>query len=66
MITDERKRPKPIEKDGACLDCEYAKQKFRESCYCTQYGIIIGYSKRECKGYKKEELNEHIDCRSYS
>ena len=66
MITDERKRPKPIEKDGVCLDCEYAKQKFRESCYCTRYGIIIGYSKMECTGYKKEELNEHIDCRSYA
>ena len=66
MITDERKRPKPIEKDGACLDCYYARQKFRESCYCIRFGIIIGYSKKECSGYKKEEGYENTDCGSYA
>ena len=52
--------PKPIEPDSACTDCQYAKQKFRDSCYCTRYGIIIGYSKKDCKGWEKE--NESADC----
>lgn len=48
-------KPKQPEEDGVCLNCHWAKQKFRESCYCARYGIIIGYSKMECTGYKKEE-----------
>ena len=29
-------------KKAVCLECEHARQKFKESCYCVKYGIIIG------------------------
>ena len=47
--------PKPVEKDGVCISCRFARQQFRESCYCTKYGITIGYSKTECKGYESDD-----------
>lgn len=37
-----------------CKDCEYSKDRFKESCYCTKYGIIIGFSKEYCVSYKPE------------
>jgi hypothetical protein len=47
-------KPKPPEEDGVCLNCHWARQKFRESCFCVKYGITIGYSKISCKGWKRE------------
>lgn len=35
-----------------CKGCRFAKDRFRESCFCVQYGIIITYGKKTCKGYK--------------
>ena len=58
MITDERTRPKPPEPDGACVDCEFARNKFRDSCYCVKYGITIGYHKVSCGGYVREQVHE--------
>ena len=44
-----------------CKICRNAKDRFRESCYCVQYGIIVTYGKSKCKGYKpmtKKEMEE--------
>lgn len=44
-----------------CPKCEHARQKFRESCFCTQYGIIIGYSKTICGGFEREQVRKPED-----
>ena len=43
-----------------CKSCVYAKNRFREACYCVKYGIIISYGKEACTGYyqDKKELEE--------
>lgn len=38
-----------------CRECEHGKQRFGGSCFCTLFGIIIGYSKTECRGYSPGE-----------
>lgn len=53
--------PKPvtlndIKRNSCCLDCQHARQRFRESCYCIKYGITIGYGKVSCEGYKDEQI----------
>ena len=48
-------------KEQVCRACDHAKQKFGESCYCTLYGIIIGYSKRECRGFEREQVQSDSD-----
>lgn len=40
-------------KKEVCKSCEFAKEKFANSCYCIKYGIIIGYSKEQCRGYEQ-------------
>lgn len=52
------RKPAPVQKPGVCLSCEHAKQKHRESCYCVKYGMIIGYSKTECRGFEREQVRE--------
>lgn len=37
---------------NVCCACRFSKDRFRDSCYCVQYGMIIGYGKKTCKGYK--------------
>ena len=37
-----------------CRSCAYAKHRFGGSCYCVKYGYIIGYSKKECRGYEHD------------
>ena len=44
-----------------CRSCEHAEPKHAESCYCKHYGIIIGYSKKDCRGYKREQIQERKD-----
>ena len=50
-----------------CRDCIHAKDKGRNSCYCTKYGIIIGYSKIYCvshepgRGDDSEQIRKHED-----
>ena len=35
-----------------CMDCEYAKDQWHGSCYCTLYGFIIYKGKKNCWGHK--------------
>lgn len=53
------RKPKPPQRDGLCLSCEWAKSNFRESCYCIKYGYIIGYPKMDCKAYVNSEGRQH-------
>lgn len=60
-------RPIWIIKDSnICKTCQHSKDRFKESCYCTMYGIIVAYGKSKCKGYepchKKDE--EDLQCNS--
>ena len=41
-----------------CKGCQHSKDRFRENCYCVQYGIIISYGKKACKGYKPMRKTE--------
>ena len=55
MIYRPGRPPKPPDNEEAiCMKCRFARDRFRESCYCTKYGIIIGYSKKECRGYETD------------
>ena len=54
-------QPKARKPDKVCPSCEYAKKKHGESCYCVLYGIIIGYSKTSCRGWKLEQVSERTD-----
>ena len=56
-----RMRRAETETPKVCLSCGHARQKFVESCYCVLYGIIIGYSKTECRGWKREQVREPED-----
>lgn len=37
-----------------CAECKHGKDRYKTSCYCVKYGIMIGYSKRECRGFESE------------
>ena len=41
-----------------CKKCAHGKSRTRDSCYCTLYGIIIGYSKIRCDGFKEGESEQ--------
>jgi hypothetical protein len=49
-----------------CKTCSHSKDRFKESCYCTMYGIIVTYGKSKCNEYepchKKDE--EDLQCNS--
>lgn len=47
-----------------CKDCEHSKDRFCDSCYCTKYGMIIGYSKEYCVSYKPERGKDVEQVRS--
>ena len=40
-----------IKESNICKTCRNSKDRFKESCYCTMYGIIVTYGKSKCKGY---------------
>lgn len=40
-----------------CADCKWAKDHFKESCYCTYYGYIRFRGRDDCWGYEKGENN---------
>ena len=40
-----------IKESNICKACSHSKDRFKESCYCTMYGIIVTYGKSKCKGY---------------
>lgn len=41
-----------IRDNNICKACQNGKDRFKEACYCTLYGIIVTYGKTKCKGYK--------------
>ena len=43
-----------------CRDCKYAKDKAGQSCYCTKYGMIIGYGKIYCVSYERGSDREQV------
>lgn len=43
-----------------CKECEYARDKFGKSCYCVKLGIIIGYSKQECRQFERAGEREQV------
>ena len=47
------------EQQNLCKRCKYAKDVFRESCYCAMYGIIFSNGKRACEGYEQIRSNEN-------
>ena len=51
----------PRQTQKLCLSCEFARQRFKESCYCIKYGYIIGYPKEECRGWEREQIPQHTD-----
>ena len=55
---------KDINRSNICKTCRNAKDKYKEACFCTQYGIIIGYGKEKCKGYKSYPKKEGQECNS--
>lgn len=58
---------KPIwmfRESNICKGCRHSKDRFKESCYCTMYGIIITYGKSKCKGYdpfRKDDKDDKDD-----
>lgn len=52
-----------IGEKNICKTCRNAKDRYKEACFCTQYGIIVSYGKTNCKGYdpytKKTEEKEN-------
>ena len=40
-----------IRESNICKNCSNSKDRFKESCYRTMYGIIVTYGKSKCKGY---------------
>ena len=50
-----------VNNKNICKACRHSKDRFKESCYCTMYGIIVTYRKSKCKGYepcRKDDKNE--------
>ena len=50
-----------VNNKNICKACRNSKDRFKESCYCTMYGIIVTYGKSKCKGYepfRKDDKNE--------
>ena len=47
-----------IEDSNICKTCQHSKNRFKESCYCTMYGIIVTYGKRKCKDYEQIRKQE--------
>ena len=41
-----------------CRNCRHARDRFGGSCYCIKYGYIIGFSKKECRGYEHHEREQ--------
>ena len=44
-----------------CRSCLNAKDRFKESCYCIKYGIIITYGKGKCKGYEPALKTKEVE-----
>ena len=53
-----------IKSSNICKTCQNGKDRYKESCFCTQYGIIVTYGKEKCKGYKSYPKKEGQECNS--
>lgn len=42
-----------MEKD--CRNCEHAKDRYKDSCYCTYYGYIRSKPKKDCWGWNQND-----------
>ena len=50
-----------IRETNICKTCNHSKDRFKESCYCTMYGIIVTYGKSKCKGYEPYRKDDKKD-----
>ena len=50
-----------INNTNICKTGLHSKDRFKESCYCTMYGIIVTYGKSKCKGYKPFRKDDKED-----
>lgn len=46
------------EEKNLCMDCQYAKDKWHGSCFCTYFGMIIYRGKKNCWGHEMEEVKD--------
>ena len=44
-----------------CRVCANARDKYGGACYCTKYGMTIGYSKTSCRGFEREQVSQQKD-----
>ena len=44
-----------------CRKCAHARDKGGGGCYCVLYGILIGYGKTDCRGFKDGQIPEPTD-----
>lgn len=44
-----------------CRECRHARRKTWRTVECIRYGIIIGYTKSECRGFEREQIPEQKD-----
>ena len=47
-----------INNTNICKTCQNSKDRYKESCFCTQYGIIVTYGKTKCKGYTPHQKKD--------
>ena len=47
-----------IKENNVCRMCRHEKDRFKDACFCTQYGIIVSYGKTACKEYKPKQKKE--------
>lgn len=47
-----------IKENNVCRMCRHEKDRFKDACFCTQYGIIVSYGKTACKAYKPKQKKE--------
>ena len=40
-----------LKDSNICKTCSHSKDRFKESFYCTMYGVIRTHGKSKCTGY---------------
>lgn len=41
-----------------CRNCNNAKDKYKDSCFCVYYGILRTRPKKDCWGWEQKEQPE--------
>lgn len=49
-----------MKNESVCDGCSWAKNRDNGACYCTKYGIIIGYPKLWCMGRDGSKEDEQV------